>query len=86
MRIKLRCVISALLAGAFAASIAAAPLAAADNSESCTTLNTGSTKCQKQGNVEVNDSLTRAATLPMWSSIGQQSGGPYGGAFGGGSR
>jgi hypothetical protein len=24
--------------------------------------------------------------LPQWSSIGGQSGGPYGGSFGGGSR
>ena len=86
MWIQQKCVIPALLAGAFAAGIAAAPPAAADNSEFCTSLNTGATKCQKQGDVEVNDSLTRAATLPEWASIGQQSGGPYGGTFGGGSR
>jgi hypothetical protein len=86
VRIQLKCVISALLAAAFAAGTGAAPPAAADNSEFCTNLSTGTTKCQRQGDVEVNDSLTRAATLPQWSSIGQQSGGPYGGTLGGGPR
>jgi hypothetical protein len=66
--------------------LATAPSAAADNSEFCTTLNTGSTKCERQGDVEINDSLTRADTMPQWSSAGQQSGGPFGGVFGGGSR
>jgi hypothetical protein len=86
VRIQPKYVAHALLAGAIAAAMSVTPLAAADNSEFCTSLNTGATKCQKQGDVEVNDSLTRAATLPMWASIGQQSGGPYGGTFGGGSR
>jgi hypothetical protein len=68
------------------AALAAAPSAAADNSEFCSTLNTSATKCQRQGDVEVDDSLARSNTLPQWSGIGQQSGGPYGGTFGGGSR
>lgn len=67
-------------------ALAAAPLAAADNSEFCTALNTGNTKCEKQGNVEVNDSLARANTLPQWASAGGQSGGPYDGTLGGGPR
>src|ERR1700756_5925384 len=69
-----------------AAALAAAPSAGADNGEYCTTLNTGSTKCERQGDVEINDSLTRADTMPQWASAGQQSGGPFGGAVGGGSR
>jgi hypothetical protein len=68
------------------AALLAAPSAAADNSEFCTTLTTSATKCQRQGDVEVNDSLARSNTLPQWSSAGQQSGGPYGGTLGGGSR
>jgi hypothetical protein len=36
--------------------------------------------------VEINDSLSRANTSPQWSSFGGQSGGPYGGSLGGGSR
>ena len=68
------------------APIATAPIATADNSEFCTTVNTSATKCERQGNVEVNDSLSRANAMPQWSSAGQQSGGPYGGTFGGGSR
>ena len=77
---------SSLVIAVLVAALAAAPRAAADNSEFCTTLSTSSSKCQRQGDVEVNDSLTRANTLPQWSSAGQQSGGPYGGTFGGGSR
>lgn len=86
MRVTLEAVIPMLAAGALAAGIGAAPTAAADNSEFCTTISTGSTKCQKQGDVEVNDSLPRSSTSSQWASQGQQSGGPYGGAFGGGSR
>jgi hypothetical protein len=84
MRIRLKCITPALVTGAVAVAIAAAPMAAAQ--ETCTSLNTGSTICESPGNAEVNDSLTRAATLPQWSSFGQQSGGPYGGSLGGGSR
>jgi hypothetical protein len=68
------------------APIATAPIAAADNSEFCTTVSTSATKCERQGNVEVNDSLSRANAMPQWAAAGQQSGGPYGGTFGGGSR
>ena len=81
MRIRSSLVIAVLVA-----ALAAAPRAAADNGEFCTTLSTSSSKCQRQGDVEVNDSLARSNTLPQWSSAGQQSGGPYGGTFGGGSR
>lgn len=86
MRIRLKCIAPALLTGAVAVAIAAAPTAAAATAETCTSLNTGSTICESPGNAEVNDSQSRAATLPQWSSFGQQSGGPYGGSFGGGSR
>jgi hypothetical protein len=69
-----------------ALTIAAAPIAAAQPSETCTVLTTSSTRCESPGNAEVNDSLTRANTLPQWSSFGEQSGGPFGGTLGGGSR
>lgn len=85
MRIKPKVVIPVLAAGAVAVGVGAASTAAAD-SEFCTTLSTGATKCEKQGDVEVNDSLPRSSTSSQWASQGQQSGGPYGGAFGGGSR
>ena len=72
--------------GVPAVVIATAPIATADNSEFCTTVSTSATKCERQGDAEVNDSLARSNTLPQWSSSGQQSGGPYGGTLGGGSR
>ena len=68
------------------APIATAPIATADNSEFCTTVSTSGTKCERQGDAEVNDSLARSNSLPQWAATGQQSGGPYGGTFGGGSR
>jgi hypothetical protein len=51
--------------------------------QTCTSLSTSSTKCSSPGNVEVNDSLPYANTLPLWTYIGGQSGGPYGGPGGG---
>jgi hypothetical protein len=84
MRITMKYITSALATGAVAVAIAAAPTAAAQ--QTCTGLSTGATICETPGNAEVNDSLSRANTLPQWSSFGQQSGGPYGGALGGGSR
>ena len=75
-----------LAAAAAALAIAAAPTAAAQSSETCTNVNSGSTICQSPGNAEVNDSLSRANTSPQWSADGGQSGGPYGGTLGGGSR
>ena len=75
-----------VVAGAVAVGIAAAPVAAADNSELCTDLTTSSTKCEKQGNVEVNDSLSHANTLPVWAITGLITGGPYTGTLGGGQR
>lgn len=72
-------------AAAVAVGIAAAPTAAAD-SEFCTNLTTSATKCEKQGNVEVNASLARTNTLPIWVGAGGATGGPYLGAFGGGPR
>ena len=86
MRVKLGSVIPALVVGAVALGIGAAPMAAADNSEFCTSLTTSSTKCEKQGNVEVNDSLARSNSLPTWVAAGGASGGPYLGTFGGGPR
>jgi hypothetical protein len=86
MRIRLKYITPALVTGAVAVAIAAAPTATAAPTETCASVNTGSTICQSPGDAEVNDSLARAATLPQWSSIGGQSGGPYGGSLGGGSR
>jgi hypothetical protein len=85
MGINLKCVMPLLAASAVAASICVAPIAAAD-SEICTNLSTSSTKCEKQGNVEVNDSLARANTLSIWVGSGGATGGPYGGTLGGGPR
>ena len=85
MRVIVKRAIPVLAVGAVAVGLAAAAPAAADN-EFCTNLNTGNTKCEKQGDVEVNDSMTRAGTSSQWSSFGQQSGGPYGGTLGGGDR
>jgi len=86
VQIKPKYVMPVLAAGAVAVGIAAAPMAAADNSEYCTSLSTSSTKCEKQGNVEVNNSLARANTLPIWVYSNGATGGPYGGSFGGGPR
>jgi len=86
VRVTLGSVIPAVVVGAVALGIGAAPTAAADNSEFCTNLTTSSTKCEKQGNVEVNDSLARSNSLPVWVAQGGASGGPYGGALGGGPR
>jgi hypothetical protein len=85
MRIQLKFVM-AVLAGAVTAGIGVAPSAAADNSEFCTNLTTSATKCEKQGNVEVNASLSRANTLPIWATQADASGGPYLGTLGGGPR
>jgi hypothetical protein len=82
MRILLKYFTTPLVTGA----VAAAPTAAAAPTETCTGLNTGSTLCQSPGNAEVNDTLPFASVLPQWSDFGGQSGGPYGGSFGGGSR
>ena len=81
---KLSVILSA--AGAVALAIGAAPTATADIGEFCTNINTGNTKCERPGNVEINGSLTRADTIPMWSVQGGASGGPYGGTLGGGNR
>jgi hypothetical protein len=86
VRIDLKFAIPMLAAGVVAASFAAAPSATADNTEFCTGLTTSSTKCEKQGDVEVNDSLARANTLPQWNTQAGASGGPYGGTPGGGPR
>jgi hypothetical protein len=85
MPVNVKRALPLLAAGFVAAGLAVAPPAAAD-SEFCTNLNTGNTKCEKQGDVEVNDSMTRAGTSSQWASQGQQSGGPYGGTLGGGNR
>jgi len=84
-RIGLKYIAPVLAAGAVVAGVASAPLAAAD-SEQCTNLNTGSTKCEKPGDVEVNDSLSHANVNVPWSAIGGYTGGPYYGTLGGGSR
>jgi hypothetical protein len=86
VRIELKFVMPVLAAGMVAAGIAAAPSAAADNSEFCTGLTTSSTKCEKQGNVEINDSLARTNSLPIWVADAGATGGPYGGTLGGGPR
>jgi hypothetical protein len=81
---KLRYLTAVMSAAALA--IAAAPTAAAQQSQTCTNQSTSATICGSPGNVEINDSLSRANTSPQWSSFGGQSGGPYGGTLGGGSR
>jgi hypothetical protein len=81
---KLRYLTAVMSAAALA--IAAAPTAAAQQSQTCTDPNTSATICGSPGNVEINDSLSRANTSPQWSPFGEQSGGPYGGSLGGGSR
>lgn len=87
MRILLRYVTTPLVAGAVAVAVTLAPTAAAaPTQETCTGLNTGSTLCQSPGDAEVNDTLPWASVLPQWSDFGGQSGGPYGGSMGGGSR
>jgi hypothetical protein len=86
MPIKLRYVIPMLAATAVAAGMACAPSAAADIGEVCTPVNTGNTKCERPGNAEINNSLTRANTSSMWAGQGGSSGGPYGGTLGGGNR
>jgi hypothetical protein len=86
MNFSLGCITPMAAAAMAALALAAAPTAAADNSEYCTNLNTASTKCERPGNVEVNNSLTRAYTSSQWATQGGQSGGPFGGTQGGGTR
>ena len=85
MRIGLKQITPVLTASALAACIGGAPAATADP-EFCTNLNTASTKCEKQGDVEVNDSLSHANTTAPWAGQGLYTGGPYFGTLGGGSR
>jgi hypothetical protein len=85
MRIGLKYLTPILAAGAVVAGFAGTPRAAAD-SEICTNLNTAATKCQKPGNVEVNDSLSHANTTSPWYAQGGYTGGPYFGTLGGGAR
>lgn len=73
-------------AAAVAGGIAVAPTAAANVGEFCTNLTTSTTKCERPGNAEVNASLARTNTLPVWVALGGASGGPYGGTLGGGPR
>jgi hypothetical protein len=84
-RIELKHIAPVLAVGAVVAGIAGAPTAAAD-SPLCVNLNTGATKCQNIGNVEINDGLSRANTTAPWSTIGGYTGGPYFGTLGGGNR
>jgi hypothetical protein len=86
VRKRLQFVMAVVVAsGAVVVPVAAAPTGAAD-SEVCTNLSTGTTKCEKAGDVEINDGFSRANTSPQWAAQGGQSGGPYGGTLGGGSR
>jgi hypothetical protein len=54
MALKLRHLSPFMLAAAAAVSIAAAPVAMADNGQSCTTAGYSST-CESPGNVQIND-------------------------------
>jgi hypothetical protein len=85
MRVHVKPLIPVFAACAVAMGLAAAPPAAAD-SEFCTGLSTIATKCEKQGDVEVNDTVSHANTNPIFSVVGGSSYGPYGGANGGGAR
>jgi len=82
MEVPLRALPLIIASGAAAVAIAGAPTATA-KSPKCTQLNSFSTLCESPGNAEINDSLPAANTLPQWSVMGQQSGGPYGGPGGG---
>jgi hypothetical protein len=86
MRFELKFAMPVLTAGVVAAGIAAAPPAAADISEFCTGLSTSSTKCERNGNAEINASLARTNTLPIWVADAGATGGPYLGTLGGGPR
>ena len=85
MRVKGKGGLLALAVGAVAAGLVAAPPAAAD-SEFCTGLTTIATKCEKQGDVEINDSPSHANTNPIYAVQGGQNYGPYAGTNGGGNR
>jgi hypothetical protein len=68
MRIGLKYVTPVLAAGAAAVAIAAAPIASADNEQHCVTKGTA-TKCQSQGNVEINSSIPAPNPGP-WAVYG----------------
>ena len=86
MFIYVKRAITCLAVGAFAAGLVAAPPAAADVGEVCSGVSTIATKCERPGNAEINASLSRANSLPLFSIAGGGSYGPYGGANGGGAR
>jgi hypothetical protein len=81
MKVRLRALPLIIAAAAAAVAMAGAPTATAK--PTCTQLNSLSTRCESPGNVEINDTLPVANVLPMWSVMGQQSGGPYGNGGGG---
>jgi hypothetical protein len=85
MQVKGKRGLLAVAVGAVVAGLVAAPPAAAD-SEFCTGLTTIATKCEKQGDVEINDSLSHANSLPTFQIAGGSDYGPYVGANGGGAR
>ncbi|MCW2649084.1 MAG: hypothetical protein QOE41_2825 [Mycobacterium sp.] len=68
MRIKLNYITPLLVAGAAAAAIAAAPVAAA-NPQSCVSVG-GSKQCQTPGNVQINSSLPPQSAASVNPPIG----------------
>jgi hypothetical protein len=68
MRIAFGHVTPLLAAGAAAVALAVAPVAAAANQQSCSNTS-GSTKCQKIGDVEINSSIPAPYAGP-WGIYG----------------
>jgi hypothetical protein len=68
MRTGLKFITPVLAASAAAVAIAAAPIAVADNPQQCVTKGTA-TKCQNQGNVEINSSIPAPNPGP-WAVYG----------------
>jgi hypothetical protein len=79
MRIKLNYVAPLLGAGAVAAAIAAAPIAAADTGMSC-----AGNVCQSPGNVQINDNPPPVGFYPYGGEGFLLGGGGFGGGFHGG--
>jgi hypothetical protein len=79
MRIRLNYLAPLLGAGAVAAAIAAAPIAAADTGMSC-----AGNVCQSPGNVQINDNPPPVGFYPYGGDAFLLGGGGFGGGFHGG--
>jgi hypothetical protein len=79
MRIRLNYLAPLLGAGAVAAAIVAAPIAAADTGMSC-----AGNVCQSPGNVQINDNPPPVGFYPYGGEAFLLGGGGFGGGFHGG--